>query len=164
MTSQEIIELKLSPALDECERHQYHLHKAWEEARAFFPLKQGGAELTDEQVRVLDQLLFRFGRLQDAIGTRLLPATLQLVQEWQERAPFLDKLNRAEKIGILPSVEEWQLLRELRNQTAHEYPGQPELVRENLARLLDHVPDLEAIHAQVAAWARERAHAYSGKK
>ncbi|MBU3915501.1 hypothetical protein KKA14_08190, partial [bacterium] len=111
-------------------------------------------ELTDEQVRTLYQLLFRFAKLQDAIGTRLLPAALQLVQEWHDNEPFLDKLNRAEKLGILPSVEQWQLLRELRNQTAHEYPDQPEMVRSNLRQLIAKVPVLEEAHSQLMTWSQ----------
>ena len=154
MNRTEIVELKLRPALKECGLHRMRLHAAWEEAATFGPLKEPSvAEFTEEQVRTLDQLLFRFGKLQDAIGTRLLPATLQLVQEWRDNEPFLDKLNRAEKLGILPSVEQWQLLRELRNQTAHEYPDQPELVRANLRRLVASVPVLEEAHKQLAEFA-----------
>lgn len=154
MTRQDIIDFKVRPALAECESHQRRLHAAWEEAVTFRPLQAGFAgELTEDQIRTLDQLLYRFGKLQDAIGTRLLPATLQMVQEWQDNEPFLDKLNRAEKLGMLPSVEQWQLLRELHNQTAHEYPDQPELVKAGLARLLSQVPALEKIHRQLANWA-----------
>lgn len=123
MNRQEIITLKLSPALKECRQHQRRLHAAWEEAITFSSLEEDSTEeLSDEQVRTLDQLIYRFGELQDAIGTRLLSAMLKLVQEWQDNEPFLDKLNRAEKLRMLPSVEQWQLLRELRNQTTHEYP------------------------------------------
>jgi hypothetical protein len=154
MNRTDIIELKLRPALKECGLHRMRLHAAWEETITFGPLQEPSlAEFTDEQVRTLDQLLFRFGKLQDAIGTRLLPAILQLVQEWRDNEPFLDKLNRAEKLGILPSVEQWQLLRELRNQTAHEYPDQPELVRANLRRLIASVPVLEEAHRQSAEFA-----------
>lgn len=142
--------------------HLQRLHQAWLEAGEFAPLKEdAGATLplSDEQVRTLDQLVFRFGRLQDAMGTRLLPALLQLTQEWRDDESFLDKLNRAEKLGMLPSAEQWQLLRELRNQTAHEYPSQPELVRAHLRRLVAHVPLLEQAHAQLAAAALQRADA-----
>jgi len=153
MTNQEIIVLKLQPALKECEQHLRRLHAAWEEAVTFTALEEKSVtDLSDEEVRTLDQLLFRFAKLQDAIGTRLLPAALQLVQEWQDNEPFLDKLNRAEKLGILPSVEEWQLLRELRNQTAHEYPDQPEMVRSNLRQLIAKVPVLEEAHSQLTTW------------
>ena len=157
MNRQEIISLKLRPALAECDQHRLRLHSAWEEAVTFAPFQVGfEGDFSDDQIRTLDQLLFRFGKLQDAIGTRLLPATLQMVQEWQDVEPFLDKLNRAEKLGMLPSVEQWQLLRELRNQTAHEYPDQPEIAKANLARLLAQVPILEKIHSQISQWAENR--------
>ena len=154
MNRQEIIALKLSPALKECQQHRRRLHVAWAEAVTFSSLEEDSTEeLTDEQVRTLDQLLYRFGELQDAIGTRLLPAMLQLVHEWQDNEPFLDKLNRAEKLRMLPSVEQWQLLRELRNQTTREYPDQPEIVRVNLRCLLANVPVLEEACTQLTTWA-----------
>ena len=147
----DLIALKLHPALAECELHRKRLHQAWLEASAFDVFKPNSSCLpTEPEVRTLDQLVFRFGRLQDAMGTRLLSALLQLTQEWQDNEPFIDKLNRAEKLGMLPSAEQWQLLRELRNQTAHEYPAQPELVMANLQQLLNHVPMLEQAHLQLS--------------
>ena len=151
MTQFDIIALKLRPALAECELHQKRLHQAWLEASAFDAFKpKPTTTLSETEVRTLDQMVFRFGRLQDAMSTRLLPALLQLTQEWQDNEPFIDKLNRAEKLGMLPSAEQWQLLRELRNQTAHEYPAHPELVLANLQQLLNHVPMLERAHQQLA--------------
>jgi len=157
MQTKEIIEFKLQPALAECALHRQRLHQAWLEASDFDAFKQASpAPLSDDEVRTLDQLVFRFGRLQDAMGTRLLPALLQLTQEWHDSEPFIDKLNRAEKLGMLPSAEQWQMLRELRNQTAHEYPAQPELMLANLRRLVGHVPLLEQAHAQLADAAQQR--------
>jgi hypothetical protein len=160
MQALEIVEFKLQPALAECALHRQRLHQAWLESCEYELFRQPGPasapQLTDAQVRTLDQLVFRFGRLQDAIGTRLLPALLQLTQEWRDNDPFLDKLNRAEKLGMLPSAEQWQLLRELRNQTAHEYPAQPELMLLNLQRLVQHVPLLENAFEQLAAFAQQR--------
>lgn len=86
----------------------------------------------------------------------LLSAMLQLLQEWQDNEPFLDKLNRAEKLGILPSVEQWQWLRELHNQTAHEYPDNPALTIKNLRRLVAHAPTLLALHRHLAGVAEVR--------
>ena len=145
---------KLEPALQECLLHQLRLHAAWQELLQSHGLD--AASLSDEQVRVADQMVYRFGRLQDAIGSRLLPALLQIMQEWQDNEAWIDKLNRAEKLGLLPSVETWLLLRELRNQTAHEYPLQPEIVQLNLRRLTQHVPDLEAALAQLQTQAVRR--------
>lgn len=157
MQTKDIIEFKLQPALAECAQHKQRLHQAWLEASEFSAFKQvTSLTLADAEVRTLDQLVFRFGRLQDAMGTRLLPALLQLTQEWSDNEPFLDKLNRAEKLGMLPSAEQWQLLRELRNQTAHEYPAQPALMLANLKRLVMHVPMLEEAYDQLAQAAQQR--------
>jgi len=93
------------------------------------------------------------------MGTRLLPALLRLTQGWHDSEPFLDELNRAEKLGMLPSAEQWQMLRELRNQTAHEYPAQPELILANLRLLVSHVPLLEQAYAQLARAAQKRSSA-----
>lgn len=160
MNNQDVVELKLCSALKECAQHHLRLHSAWLEATHFPALKKGAVDaLTDAEVRTLDQLVFRFGKLQDAMGTRLLPALLQQVQEWQDNEPFLDKLNRAEKLGMIASVEQWLWLRELRNQTAHEYPEQPNLMMANLRRLVAHVTMLEEIYAQLAKMAEQRSHA-----
>jgi hypothetical protein len=157
MNKQERIEFKLRPALQECWLHQTRLHAAWQEAINFPAIKDIAIhELNDAEVRTLDQLVFRFGKLQDAIGSRLLPAILQILQEWQEHEAFLDKLNRAEKIGLLPSVDKWLLLRELRNQTAHEYPEHPEVVIANLRHLVTHVPMLEQSFLHLAGAANAR--------
>ena len=150
----DILRDKLEPALQECLLHQRRLHSAWQELLQSHGLDTAG--LSEEQVRVADQMVYRFGRLQDAIGTRLLPALLQIMQEWQDNEAWIDKLNRAEKLGLLPSAETWLLLRELRNQTAHEYPLQPEIVQLNLRRLAQHVPDLEAALAQLQSHAVRR--------
>ena len=157
MNVHDIIQLKLLPALAECAQHRQRLDAAWTEAVRFEAFKPIPIDLTlsDAEVRTLDQLVFRFGRLQDAMGTRLLPALLQLTQEWQDNEPFLDKLNRAEKLGILPSAEQWQLLRELRNQTAHDYPAHPELVLANLRLLINHVPMLLAAHQMLSRKAQQ---------
>jgi len=157
MNSQESIVFKLRPTLQECHQHQMRLHKAWEEAINFPAIKDHTAqELTEDQIRTLDQLVFRFGKLQDAIGARLLPALLQILQEWNDSEAFIDKLNKAEKLGLLPSAEQWLLLRELRNQTAHEYPEHPEIVLANLRLLIANVPTLEEAHAQLASAAKAR--------
>ena len=157
MNKQDSIQLKLLPALQECSQHQKRLHSAWQEAMNFAAIKHPAVQnLSDEEVRTLDQLVFRFGKLQDAIGTRLLPAMLQILQEWQESDAFLDKLNRAEKMGILPSVEQWLLLRELRNQTAHEYPEHPEVILANLRHIVAHAPLLEKTFTQIADAANTR--------
>ena len=41
-------------------------------------------ELDDETVADIDQLLFRYIKLQNAMGQRLFPALLQISGDWRE--------------------------------------------------------------------------------
>jgi hypothetical protein len=75
--------------------------------------------------RLLDQFAFRYTRLQDDMGNRLIPAILNALGENAVEMAALDRLNRMEQLGWLPDVEEWMSLRRLRNEFAHEYPEAP---------------------------------------
>ncbi|WP_217805772.1 hypothetical protein, partial [Acidithiobacillus thiooxidans] len=39
--------------------------------------------------------------------------------------PVVDRLNRLEQLGWLPSAAEWSELRRIRNAFAHDYPETP---------------------------------------
>ena len=67
----------------------------------------------------LDAFVSRFGRLQDTVTDRLLPALLQAMAE--PRGAALENLDRAEKLGWLDSADQWLEMRKLRNQMVHEY-------------------------------------------
>ena len=54
--------------------------------------------------------MFRFTKLQDALGERLLPATLQQLAEPFEDWPMRDRLNRLEKLGFLNVVAAHKLI------------------------------------------------------
>jgi len=43
-----------------------------------------------------------------------------------EDIPFIDLLNRLEKLNILESAEEWIELRQIRNVLFHTYEDEPE--------------------------------------
>jgi len=79
------------------------------------------------ELAIFDQFIVRFSKLQDAIGAKLLPAVIELTYEEGELTTFIDKLNRLEKMGALPSVTDWLKLRTMRNQFAHDYPDDPEI-------------------------------------
>lgn len=127
MKHEEIVEHKLKPAIRECQLHLKRLEYAAGQLKKTLPLDaEIWGSLDDPTVASIDQLLFRFVKLQDAMGARLFPAILMTVSEWDESQSFLDKLHRLNKIGALPSVSEWLELRELRNLATHEYPDAPE--------------------------------------
>ena len=115
--------LRLQDAWRECERHVYHLFHAMASIHAFWPLTGTSyANLSDEQVQDVDQFILRFTKLQDTMGSRLFPALLYYLTEPFDDRPLLDKLNRLEKLGFISSVEQWQMIRNIRNTFAHDYP------------------------------------------
>lgn len=73
----------------------------------------------EELAEQLEAFISRFCRLQDTVGDKLLPAWLDFLEEKTNVA--IDNLDKAEKIGVLPSVDRWLELRQLRNQMIHEY-------------------------------------------
>jgi len=79
-------------------------------------------DMEDETVVLIDQLIYRFSKLQDAIGYRLFPLLYTILENNSEPRPFIDILNYLEKLKIIDSAEEWQFLRNLRNNLAHDYP------------------------------------------
>ena len=67
----------------------------------------------------LDAFVSRFGRLQDTVTDKLLPALLQAMAE--PRGAALENLDQAEKLGWLDSADQWLEMRKLRNQMVREY-------------------------------------------
>jgi hypothetical protein len=65
----------------------------------------------------------RFGRLQDTVGDKLLPLLLTALGEKTSAA--IDNLDRAERLGLIKSADEWMTMRNLRNQMVHEYIEDP---------------------------------------
>lgn len=61
----------------------------------------------------------RFGRLQDTVGDKLLPLLLSAMGE--KTSAVIDNLDRAERLGLIASADEWMTMRNLRNQMVHEY-------------------------------------------
>ncbi|MEO5363747.1 MAG: hypothetical protein H7838_09000 [Magnetococcus sp. DMHC-8] len=156
MNQQEILAARLQSALHECAQHHKRLQSAWADAHHISALQGDSPEaLTEAEIRTLDQLVFRFGRLQDAMGTRLLPALLQQVLDWQEQDTFLDALNRAEKRDMIPSANQWVALRRLRNQSTHEYPDKPEWIMASLRHFVANTPLLTTIYLHLLAWAQQ---------
>jgi hypothetical protein len=72
--------------------------------------------------RLVDQFAYRYTRLQDDMGARLMPAVLKTLGEDIGPMSALDRFNRLEQLGCLASADEWIALRQIRNQFANEYP------------------------------------------
>ena len=85
----------------------------------------------------------RFGRLQDAVGDKLLPLLLTALGEKSSAA--IDNLDRAERLALLKSADEWMVMRNLRNQMVPEYVEDPVVLTSALQSGHAFVPALVAV-------------------
>jgi hypothetical protein len=124
MTTNEKVNLdRLTTSLQKCRIHLQRLHYAISQTEKLFPLEREIYQnLNDAQIGNIDQLVFRFTKLQDELGTNTFRYVLVYLQEDIIDKPFRDILNRLERLKIIDSSDIWLALRELRNDLAHEYP------------------------------------------
>jgi len=148
--------LKFDAAVAECRLHSLVLAEAASRLPATFSAADM-ALIDSELRRSLDQAAYRFMKLQDSLGEKVLPGVLSLTLDpLPPEAPFAEKLQRLERLGVLESVDTWRLLREVRNALAHDYPENPALQAAALSRLLEGVADLLALWAGVDRYVSER--------
>ncbi len=87
--------------------------------------------LSEEQYDDLEAFTSRFARASDLLLQKVFRAID--AAEMERSGTLLDAANRAEKRGIIDSVEEVRRIRELRNEISHEY------LTENLILLFQEV-------------------------
>ena len=101
-----------------------------------------------------DAFTARFGRLQDTLGDKLLPELLNCLGE--RLGPVIDNLDRAEKLGLLESADQWLALRKLRNRMVHEYVRDMQALANALNEAHAAVPSLLACANRMAAYVAQR--------
>ena len=145
MLKEDFIE-KMTQTLVSCSSHYKRLIYAYDLLLPSFPLNEESYnELSDSQVSLCDQMIYRFTKLQDAMGSRLFRLILSGLEEPNENMPFIDILLKLEKLGIMESHEQWLFLREVRNIVTHEYPFNKEELIAGLNQLIENVPVISSI-------------------
>jgi len=152
-----IIKLKLDAVFRECDAHLSKLSRSSSMLTPLFPLTvQSLKELPEESITLLDQFLYRFIKLQDSMGTRLIPVIAGLVSGSDDPRPFIDSLNILEKNLIIESAEKWQELRNIRNRLAHEYPDSADITVSSLNRLIAEWREMENMYLSTKRYYAER--------
>jgi len=129
---------KLEKIFHECDKHLSRINSSSRELKTVMPLnKERYINLNDEEIKVLDQFLFRFSKLQDAMGQKLFKTMLNFLKEDIEGKPFIDILNMMEKLQLIDSANEWKELRDDRNELSHNYEDEPEEMSEIINKLYD---------------------------
>ena len=148
---QEINE-RLQREFDICDKHILRINEALEELSSTLPLTtESYAQLSSEQIRCIDQFIFRFSKLQDAMGAKIFRYILEYLDEDVTSLPMRDILNRLEKYKFLPEANEWIYIRELRNEIAHDYPLMENDVVHILNELFSKVNTMYGIYDKLKA-------------
>lgn len=148
---------KLEEALQLCKLHQSKMRFAFSKVSVHFPFdKENYATLSMEDQSFIDQLIYRFIKLQDNMGMKLFPATLDYLGEEVTGVPFIDLLNKLEELSIIEDAKQWVLLRETRNIVTHEYPFATDEIIEGLNLLSKQVLLLQEILSHISKYLQDR--------
>lgn len=115
-------QLALQHSMTLCQGHAEALQDALQDIQLRAMGLDDYTHLNKEDRRLLDQFAYRYTRLQDDMGVKLVPAVLKALGEDVAPMSALDRFARLEQLGWLASADEWQTLRQIRNQFAHDYP------------------------------------------
>ncbi len=145
-----LYEEKLIKIFNECDKHIMRINSSSAKMKSSMPLtKDKYLDLLDDEVEHIDQFLFRFSKLQDSIGEKLFKTILLYLDEKIENKPFIDILNRLEKLKLIEDVNIWRELRDDRNNLTHNYDDDPEETSEVINKLYDKRKVLIKIYRQI---------------
>lgn len=148
---------KLNETVAICDLHNQRMIFAWENIKKHFPLTEISLnQITPIEIALFDQLIYRFSKLQDSMGSRFFKQLLEALEEDTSGLPFIDILYKLEKLNILDDAKEWISLRQTRNTVSHEYPFFKEGQIEELNLLPEDVVKLSAIWLKLRAYTVNR--------
>ena len=105
----------------EVNRCAHRLNSSLARLQVDFPLTGERLTTDDESLfERLDAFRVRYADLQDAIGNKLFRSILLVLDE--KSINMADTLSKMEKYTVLLSVDEWRMMREIRNSFSHDYP------------------------------------------
>ena len=139
---------KLFSILQECDKHLLRINSSYQK----LPLpinKEEYDNISEDDITNLDQFLFRFTKLQDAIGKKLFKNILLYLEEDISNIAFIDLLNKLEKLGFLIDKNIWLELRNMHNDLTHEYEDDPDSATAILNGIYNQKPILEEIYIHI---------------
>ena len=155
------IEQSFKEQLYECHKHVEKIIIAKQHLSKLVPLTvESYSRLNDIEMSFIDQLIFRFSKLQDTLGERIFPSVLKLSKEDVKQKTFVDILNRLEELEIIDK-NEWLKLREIRNEIAHEYSFNTEEVIESITNIYNASSDLIKINNDIYKFCQEKFNIFS---
>ena len=150
------IEQTFIEKLHECNQHKKRVLSAKKNLSALMPLNvEKYNQLDDLSISVIDQMIFRFSKLQDTMGDKIFPSILELTGEKVKKMTFIDRLNRLEELELLYK-DEWMSLRKDRNEIAHEYSFNQKEVVDSINLIYERVDKLIRIYDDISQYCFEK--------
>jgi hypothetical protein len=138
---------KMNSAVSEQNRNFIHLYHALEKLTPYLPIAD--RHLDDKDVvEHIDQMIFRFTKIQDGMGRRLIPLIIEVLEADTSEMTFIDKLNRLEKFGLIEPGE-WNIYRKIRNDLTHSYPEEKEALLEAINEAVAIIQRLEETYQKM---------------
>ncbi len=90
VTDMETAYATIESSIRECDSHLAKIERDERLLNPIFPLdEESFSGLDDDMIEHIDQLVYRFTKLQDSMGTRLLPSMYTLLENTNDPKPFL---------------------------------------------------------------------------
>jgi len=148
---------KLTETLAICDLHFQRMMFAFNSIEKYFPLTEFNfGQISEIELALFDQLIYRFSKLQDSMGTRLFKQVLEALEEDISGLPFIDILYKMEKLNLLGNAKDWISLRQTRNTVSHEYPFYKEIQIEELNLMPEDVAKLSGIWIKLKEYTLQR--------
>jgi hypothetical protein len=145
---------KIRSALTEQDGNFVHLHNALAKLKPALPILPASFDDPD-LVEHIDQMIFRFTKIQDGIGRRLIPLLVEMLEADTSEMTFIDKLNRLEKLGLL-APGEWNVYRKIRNDLTHTYPEESEDLVDAINQATAMIGQLEASFIKMRSFCQDK--------
>ena len=142
--------------LYECSRHANTIKTATAHIAHLFPLSVASYKDVNEiELSFIDQMVYRFSKLQDTLGDKVFASLLLLLGEEIKQKQFIDRLNRLEELELV-DMHIWMKLRKIRNDIAHEYSFNLDEVVDNLNDIFMEIDTLLSTYEEVLDFCRKR--------
>lgn len=116
-----------------CDRYIEMIEFCYQSIEKYFPFTANKIEsLTKLEITLVDDFLNRLAKFQDTVGAKIFFYLLKILGKDVDKLSYIDRLNRLEKLEILPSADLWQEMRKVRNYMVHEYPDNLDTIVMNL--------------------------------
>lgn len=113
------------------------------------------ALLSDDEMEVIDAYLFRYGSLVSNIQDAIFKSIGEVEQEPVSTMSNRDKSNLMERLGALPSADEFSSIAVIRNKLMHDYPEEMQKHLDRINFITSEAPRLIDVFLGIVKYAKK---------